>query len=412
MRLIVSLTAGLFLFSLAVQTLAQPTIPREQIPPDSLQKVVDEIKHLYSDDPGVRGEAASSLGSMGDTAQVAIPHLLAMFHDDSVELGYLNPFGSMWDRSDCPAKRAALALAKIGGPAVDSLLSLYNSGDEHQKLWSVCALAQINDPRTTPPLLEFLAYLTTHEVIKFQWKIERDIVFAFGKRRDTSAVDLLINIADDKDSRIRGAAARSLGRIGDRRAVLTLIRLLEEFRLTGCVAYALARINDPQAIQPLLAHLSITSREYNRHVMMALGDFNSAVVLDSLIHALRCGDTWERFAAARALGATGGEFEADRTFEDRRRRAFGRAAAVEPLIEALQDSSHDTRREVIRALGAIGDKRAIVPLYNAMKSDRENEGMFAKEALIEITGEDFRQYDGGHDKWIQWKRKWIPEPSD
>jgi len=414
------LTAGVFLFSLAVQTLAQPTIPREQIPPDSLQKVVAEIKRLYSNDPMERGQAASSLGWMGDSAQAAIPHLLAMFHDYSVGCAYPNPFCAMPDYSDCPAKRAALDLARIGGAAVDTLLSLYNTGDEHEKLWSVYALAQIKEARTNVALKQFLEssylfyephygwmgyYEEKPPIFRISYSmVLREVIEELGERRDTSAVTLLIDIACDTASSLREEAVQALGKVGDRRAVEPLIRLLDQNSLSGWTASALAHINDPRAIKPLLSHLKDATGNYNGSVMVALGDFKSTEALNAIIPALQSPNINDRHCAVIAIGACG----TSRSLEARRPIAIGRAAAVEPLIEALHEPVPEVRHDVMRALGSIGDKRAIVPLYNIMQNRNAPDSWWAQDALIDITGEDFRQYDGGRDKWIEWQRKWIP----
>ncbi|HHE46729.1 MAG TPA: HEAT repeat domain-containing protein [Bacteroidetes bacterium] len=424
MKLSVNLTVSMFLFSLAIQTLAQPTIPREQIPPDSMQKVVAEIKRLYSSDPMERGQAASSLGSMGDTAQAAIPYLMAMFHNDSVGLAYPNPFGGMPDWSDCPAKRAALALAHVGGAAVDTLLSLYNTGDEHEKLWSVYALAQIREARTTIALKQFLEssyqfyephygwmgyYEEKPPIFKISYSmVLREVIEELGERRDTSAVYLLINIACDTASSLREESVQALGKIGDRRAVEPLIHLLDQNSLSGYAALALALINDPRAVKPLLSHLKDATGNYNCSVMGALGDFKSTEALNAIIPALQSPNISDRLAAADAIGANGSWPTVNRSIKERRPIAAGRTVAVEPLIDALQDTCPEVRHAVMRALGSIGDTRAIMPLYNVMKRQPAPDSWWAQDALIDITGEDFRQYDGGHDKWIQWQRKWIP----
>ena len=407
-----------------LMVLAQPIIPLELIPPDTPQKVVDEIRNLYSDYPHVRGEAASKLGWMGDSAKVAIPFLLAMFHDERSALAYPNPFGAIPDWSDCPAKRAAFALASIGGSAIDSLLFLYINGDGKDSIWSLIALTQSDDSKSTPILIEYLKetkYLQELDIGGCVYKhditdqlplpiatiqIQQWAIESLGERRDTSAVTVLIEIACDSVSKLREESIKALGEIGDWRAVHLLINLLNQQSLTGNAASALAYIGDPCAIKPLLLHLKDKSGNYNTSVLVALGDFKSEETLNAILPALRSSDISVRSAAVTALGASG---RWGRPLAEKRRIAAGRAPAVEPLIEALHDPVPEIRQEVMRTLVTIGDKRAIVPLYNIVKKNKPDlDKWWAEDALIDITGEDFRQYDGSRDKWIEWQRKWIP----
>jgi HEAT repeat protein len=61
----------------------------------------------------------------------------------------------------------------------------------------------------------------------------------------------------------------------------------------------------------------------------------------------------ERRSAAAALGAS------------------EQAAAVEPLIHALDDAERDVRFEVACALGSLADKRAVGPLVVVLRTDTD-----------------------------------------
>jgi HEAT repeat protein len=63
--------------------------------------------------------------------------------------------------------------------------------------------------------------------------------------------------------------------------------------------------------------------------------------------------------------------------------ALGKAGAVEPLIEALEDLKPNVQKSALQALGKIGDERAVEPLIDML--GKENEiGEIAAEALGEI----------------------------
>lgn len=74
-------------------------------------------------------------------------------------------------------------------------------------------------------------------------------------KEDSRVVETLINLAKDKDNplSVREAAINSLGEIGDKRALNTLIDTLSEgsFALRMSSVKALGKIGDPSVIYPL-----------------------------------------------------------------------------------------------------------------------------------------------------------------
>lgn len=83
-----------------------------------------------------------------------------------------------------------------------------------------------------------------------------------------------------------------------------------------------------------------------------------------LVEALRNEDRDVRRSAARALGQ------------------IGDARAVEPLITALRDESWGVRRDAAKALGRIGDARAVEPLLGALRDEDSNVRREAAKALV------------------------------
>lgn len=86
---------------------------------------------------------------------------------------------------------------------------------------------------------------------------------------------------------------------------------------------------------------------------------------EDVIRALHNPDEEVREEAARALGE------------------LGDSRAVEPLIGLLSDENRYVRREAAKSLGKIGDERAIVPLINALK----DEDRYGREGAAEGLGD-------------------------
>ena len=63
---------------------------------------------------------------------------------------------------------------------------------------------------------------------------------------------------------------------------------------------------------------------------------------------------------------------------------LGDKRAVEPLIDALADSSSEVRKNAARALGELGDKRAVEPLIDALADSESHVREDAAEALGEL----------------------------
>jgi hypothetical protein len=117
--------------------------------------------------------------------------------------------------------------------------------------------------------------------------------------------------------------------------------------------------------------------------------------MQSLIKALRQGDSDERQRAAIALSTSGNASavepliqalnDKDDFVRDFAVRGLGNLhdpRAVEPLIKALGDKNLLVKRSAARALGAIGDPRAVEPLIKALDDD----DVLVKRSAIRALG--------------------------
>lgn len=155
--------------------------------------------------------------------------------------------------------------------------------------------------------------------------VRREVAYALGKARSTSAVaPLLERLLVDKEDGVRGAAAVALGDIGDAAAVANLAAVLRsEVVLTG------------------LKKNSKSKKEQNPFVLRA---------------------------AARALGQ------------------IGSRAAVPALIAILENekTDDDVRREAATSLGLIGDSSALPSLRNALTARDPHLSKLAHDAIKAI----------------------------
>ena len=148
-------------------------------------------------------------------------------------------------------------------PAVPALIELFKDTKRPEHLE---ALARYLDPRTRPILLEALDYTEDD--------FDRATIAAgaLGDMKDPEAVPTLIKAAEkelpvkSRANNARIASMRALVKIGDKRAVPTLMKILttsaddQDFLLNQKAALALAEFRDPSSIPALIKGLFMTGR--------------------------------------------------------------------------------------------------------------------------------------------------------
>ena len=348
------------------------------------------------------------------------------------------------ENSRCRAY-AAEALARIGDErGVVGLVAALQEKDWRIRLRAAEALGGIGDKRGVVALIaalqeqgwrarsqaaEALARLGNDQ----NEQVARAIVESFDSSRgiEHRKAEILVAIGEpavrpliaalqdkDKDTVYRGAAARVLGGIGDKRAVEPLIAALQED--IWYVADALGEIGDKRAVVPLIAVLQDGGNDNTRRrfAAEALGQLGDARAVESLLAVMQNKDDPQRGAAMGALGDIGDKRAVlpllaalqDKGFRSRRGVAMialgkiGDERAVAPLLAALQAGS----MSAVQALGRLGDKRAVAPLVAVMqdesndRSDRSDAigalgrigGQQAVDALVAVLQDDDDAYHG------------------
>lgn len=332
------------------------------------------IRRLKDKEPEVRKETAEALGKIGDSS--AIKSLVNALKDKNSAVrgkaaAALDQIG--WEPANnnelslyAVAKKKWSILPFLGQTAVEPLIDVIKSKEQQDQDRAAAGSGKIVDIAADPgfdfrkkaaDVLDAIGWQPGNKTEAAIYHLARqdwDELLRLGK----DAVEPLIFALKDRDPGIRTNAARTLSKIGDSKAVVPLINAMndEEETVRGEVVTALGKIVDPGAVKHLLTALE-DPRYNTERVIDALGEKGDPAAVEYLTGVLE-DTTWEarksREAAARALGR------------------IGDVKAVDPLIDALDSSYYEVRKEAAEALGKIADIRAAVPLITALNDDNAN----------------------------------------
>ena len=233
--------------------------------------------------------------------------------------------------------KIVFALGSIGDPrVVELLIALLDdkySGISNAAAW---ALGDIGDSRAVEPLIEILKDNSRgfHE----------NYIHALGSIGDSRAVEVLIAAMEDSCSNVRKTAVIGLGKIGDARAVDPIISIFKEVNwdirrashqvndylsiercffqqdkdldLRIAAARSLGQIGDPRAIDILVTCLKVDYDNIRQAAISALGEIGDSAV-DPLIACLEDDDDSISSAAAETLVKLYGEAALDESSENK-----------------------------------------------------------------------------------------------
>jgi HEAT repeat protein len=177
------------------------------------------------------------------------------------------------------------------------------------------------------------------------WKLIKPAIESFGLLTDTQESDKafhqLVVMLDEPNPWIRQRVVSALGALDGRRAIEVLINRLDdhEEEMLDTTLGVLVRFKDPKAIAPLIHQLDRMDFKLALN-LLAFGD----AVLNPLMDALKDSSASIRAQAAYLLGNS----------KDIR--------ALDALIACLDDENFIVRQNVIASLMWIGSKRAIPAL--------------------------------------------------
>lgn len=303
-------------------------------------------KLLSSDrDPEVKAAAALALGKIRDR--------------QSAEL----LIGALKAREPQLKLAAARALGQLGNLSASEAL-LEAARDDEAAVRQAALDALKNLGISVERLSEDLSSPIPEARLSAIWMMAR-----LGERR---AIHHLTSALEDKDPRIRAAAARALAQFqADAGAVRSLIKALEdpEADVRLAAALSLGSLGDPAAVAPLAARLSDRDQRVSQAAAQSLARLGNQRATKLLTDSLRDAD-WK--VRARAAAALSGAPQADsqeimaelaQALNDRDPlvRYYARealivrgAAAVPHLIQVLRAGRESAREGAARALVKIG----------------------------------------------------------
>ncbi|MEP6732908.1 MAG: HEAT repeat domain-containing protein [bacterium] len=185
---------------------------------------------------------------------------------------------------------------------------------------------------------------------------------------DSAVVIALIARLKDENADVRVAAANSLGKLEDARAVPGLIGALKdtEPKVRSAAAEALGQFKDPRAITALAAALSDASAEVKQNALDALSNYEEGVPSAAVVPLLNDSSPEIRHKAAHIVGQ----------LKDR--------SASPALAKLVHDSSPDVRQAAIEALAELHDVSAAAAIHTALTDSNADVRQQAMSALEEL----------------------------
>lgn len=167
-----------------------------------------------------------------------------------------------------PIFRPSVALADVNDP--EALAEVIRTGIHEDRAYAVTKLIALQDPASVEILREVAGRHGEDE------PLARQATIALGSFATPTSIDALIDIAAHRDSFVREAAARSLGRLHATEAIPTLEGLISypSEPVRAAAVRALGQIGDPSTATAIASALTDTDgsvRRCARHALIQLG---------------------------------------------------------------------------------------------------------------------------------------------
>jgi HEAT repeat protein len=293
-----------------------------------------EVLQDEEGDPDVRWFAARMLGDLQrPAALVALVELLKQSAD--LEL----------------CAMAANALSSFGDAAIPGLTELLiNSAT---RLTAVRALSAMQSEQVVTPLLSVVADDNA--------EVRAIAVEALGCVQESRVPQVLVQALQDFNAGVRKAAIKGLGSCADRLSdpVALLHPLLgdDDLSVAQQAAIALGRLGTPTAATALAQALPTAGLTLQTQIVQSLGWMETPTAMETLYHVLQNDSAVDATVWTEAVAAL-----------SRVKTPVLRQRNAQSLIDLLQRDlkTPNATRAIIVALGALGDRAALVPLIEQL----------------------------------------------
>jgi HEAT repeat protein len=305
-------------------------------------------KRFKSDDAAEREAVVDELGNLADAE--AIKMLVACFKDPSASV----------------RKAAAGALRRIADPGtLDAMIEALGdkgfTGAWHVEL--LAAIEQFNDPRAVPACINALDY---HDS-----RVRRAAAETLGSLGDPSAIEPLLKGIEDADADYSQHAAYAVAKFGQA-ALPGLLKIMAsgatQAKISTCVALGI--IGDPAGIPPLLAALKSKDSYLQIAAAKTLPSFNNPVVIQPLVEALE-------------ISATAAFYYGVRDEAEAALLKIG-PTAIDALTAAVKRASQPGQLAIIKLLREMPDPRSFTPLTELLADSPNEVRKAALAALLKV----------------------------
>lgn len=350
------------------------------------ERIPEVLLTLLGDERSiVRKYASEAVGKIKEGR--AIPLLIELLDDKDISVRF----------------SACASLAKIGKPSIDKLADALKNGSIQVRKYAAIALGKIGDEETISVLL--------NGIKDENWQVREAAVQALGQLRTEKALKGIISIFGDDDIRVRESASRAASQFGDaaiRRVKKMLVSKDEKVRAT-CIQ-TLGRVGDESSYPLIVKSLKDPALEVKKEAVTALGKFGQKAIepllrifsdendivtrraiINSLkriqgsekyiLNALRSKDKKVKSASALVSGELRLKEavpdllhllnDRNPSVKENATSALGKLRsfeAVEPIMKRIpKERNLEVKRELVYALGEIGDKKATPFLINLLK---------------------------------------------
>lgn len=294
--------------------------------------------HLSSDD------LLKGLRDKSPTVRKAVTRCIKPGCEDMVN----NSFLYLLKDPDMDVRLSAVeSLGRIGaGSCTEHLIDAFADSDKHLRLAIVRALGNITGKRSAQFLVDVLKETDSD--------LKRTALISLAQIKDKRSVPNLIVALDDSDWSVRSAAIRALSGIGDRR----------------CSVHLMDKLEDQEDI-------------IKKEAILALGRLGSRGAVNFILPLIHNENLQlEVLSSLEMLGIPDGEYFSDFFGRSNTRikcllvDLLGRVRdpdMTDLLVGMLTEEFFTVRCRVAKALGELGDRKAIPFLLKAQKEDPSEE---------------------------------------